>query len=145
MSPGGHLMVPHKTLLRFVHPVTGKLPQIQTAASNRLGLPSVSLRESPAVKVVVNSLSRRLRLCHRKNIEWFEPSITSYNASIHAILMHVKWSSQMVRIYSQLRHTSYPGALSTAACVRPNGRIAYEKMEVAEGSSIPYFYAHFAI
>ena len=72
-------MLPHKTLLRPVHPFTGKLPAIQTTGipvSNQYRLPSVSLRESPDVEVVVDNLSRRLRQCHRKNIEWFEPTLS---------------------------------------------------------------------
>ena len=74
-------MLPHKTLLLPVHPFTGKLPAIQTAripASNQLGLPSVSFRETPTVDHVVIGLSRCLRLCHRKNIEWFEPTLSHH-------------------------------------------------------------------
>ena len=70
-------MLPHKTLLRPVHPFTGKFPIIQTAekqVSNRLGSPLVSLRKKPTVKEVVTDLSECLRLCHRKNVEWLEPT-----------------------------------------------------------------------
>ena len=69
-------MLPHKTLLRPVHPFSGELPVIQTAgnrASNKLGSsPLVSLRKNPTVKKVVEYLSDCLRLCHRKNVEWLE-------------------------------------------------------------------------
>ena len=68
---------PHKALLRPLHPFTGTLPSILTTStnpsSNTLGS-IVSLRETFTVKEVVTVLSNSLRLCHRKNIEWVEPT-----------------------------------------------------------------------
>ena len=78
-------MLPHKTLLRPVHPFAGKLLAIQTArilASNQLGLPSVSSLESPSVENVVTDLSECLRLCHRKNIEWLEPTLSHHTMQV---------------------------------------------------------------
>ena len=72
------LQVPHETLLRPVHPFTGKLPITQTAgnrASNKLGSSFlVSLRKKLTVKKAVENLSFCLRLCQRKNVEWLEPT-----------------------------------------------------------------------
>ena len=70
-------ILPHKTLLRPVHPFTGKFPITQTVgnrASNKLGSPFVSLRKKLTVKEVVTDLSECLRLCHRKSVEWLEPT-----------------------------------------------------------------------
>jgi hypothetical protein len=70
-------MLPYKTLLRPVYPFTGKFPSTQTAgyqASNKMGSPLISLRKKSTVKKVVTNLSNCLRLCHRKNVEWLEPT-----------------------------------------------------------------------
>jgi hypothetical protein len=75
-------MLPHKIFLRPVHPFTGKLPIIQTAGnrvSSQLGSsPIVSFRNhkkiDTTVRAIVRDLSDCLRLCHRKNVEWLEPT-----------------------------------------------------------------------
>jgi hypothetical protein len=82
-------MLPHETLLRPVHPFLGKSPVTLTAGNrawNKLGLesssPLVSLRGSSTVKEVVTDLSDCLRLCHRKNVEWFEPTPSQRTESV---------------------------------------------------------------
>ncbi|KAF8348694.1 hypothetical protein F5887DRAFT_951448 [Amanita rubescens] len=97
-------MHPHETLLCPVHPFTGKLPEIQTArirALNQLGLPSVSLRESPTVKVVVTRLSNRLRRCHRKNIEWLEPTPSHHTTWLE--YTHNYLIAPILQLFQQLR------------------------------------------
>jgi hypothetical protein len=71
-------VLPHETLLRPAEPFIGRRPEGRSArkrASNT-GIPLVSLqfRESPTVHEVVTDLSECLRLCHRKRIEWIEPT-----------------------------------------------------------------------
>jgi hypothetical protein len=82
-------MLPHETLLRPVHPFLGKSPITLTAGNrawNKLGLeslsPLVSLRGSSTMKEVVTDLSDCLRLCHRKNVEWCEPTPSQRTESV---------------------------------------------------------------
>ncbi len=73
-------MLPHESLLRPVHPYTEKSPEIRVArqiAPAGLGSSfSISFQEQSTVQEVVTELSECLRLCHRKYINWLEPSLT---------------------------------------------------------------------
>lgn len=79
----GSTMLPHETLLRPVHPYAGRSPEMRVTkqtATTELGSASnwshLSLRERSDLKELVTTLSLSLRLCHRKRIEWLEPTLT---------------------------------------------------------------------
>lgn len=106
-------MLPHKTLLRPVHPFTGKLPITQTAGNRTLSKlgssPFVALRKDTTVKDVVIDLSECLRLCHRKNVEWLELTPSRHTewafiAPYGALLINVKSHKDG---YNMLTITSY--------------------------------------
>ena len=78
-------LLPHETLLQHVEPFKGmpmvdqstRKTQNTVAYETPQTLLSISLKDIPTIKEVVEDLSICLRLCHRKRIhQWIEPSLT---------------------------------------------------------------------
>jgi hypothetical protein len=76
MSKENRLLLPHETLLQHVEPFKGmpmvdqstRKTQNTVAYETPQTLLSVSLKDVPTIKEVVEDLSMCLRLCHRKRI-----------------------------------------------------------------------------